>query len=631
MGLPWPGVGHLPFWAPGGTASGSHPGPNAGVVSSDAGKTPPAFPPPPEQTQSAGNQTAALAGATHGGPAGTGQGLCAGPEGHSSTEQGDAERSDSAGPTPEQLHALMKELQQLALLDPEAQKLLMEDLAKTDPALWKPLMERFRIALEYHRRLQESKSSELGTAYEGSSGSEKEGSSGSEKTGGGESSSRDLPSQPSEATGSIGSGQKHSASSDGTGGIKDHSSLPSSASPKAPPPTAQVSGHLQENARKQQSQRLPPLTPQGPLSSGPVPFFADPPTTSVASGPTGSGETLSWKKPSEGVSVASFQASVGPLPVAHENGGRPTSPSVKPSSDSGDSSGNADRATGQGSVGQGAVGSRASERPPGEDSTLSGSGNPANPPGQTLTPESHQPGANDSASWQERLTLLLRQMREGLSPTPQTDEEIARHIYYRLMCLAADRREEALQPIPGVPPAMQDFWTTQLYAIHLLLDGRQVADRGERAAEAKRLFSEATAKLAVAAPLTVKGLAFATEVQSFGCYGGFEKYEFLPGQEVLLYAEVENFKSEPTAKGFHTKLRSRYQIFNSEGHPVTEQEFPITEEYCRQLRRDFFIAYPLQLPRDLQPGRYTLKLSLEDLHRGELSQASIELTIRKVK
>jgi hypothetical protein len=222
-------------------------------------------------------------------------------------------------------------------------------------------------------------------------------------------------------------------------------------------------------------------------------------------------------------------------------------------------------------------------------------------------------------------------METTLSPSPQTDEEIARHVYYRLLCLAAGRREEALQPIPGVPPAMQDFWTHQLYAIQLLLDGHQIADRRQRAAEAKRLFQEAAGKLAVAAPLVVRGLAFATEVQSFGCYGGLDKYEFQPGQEVLLYAEVENFQSLPTPKGYHTKLRSRYQIFNAEGQSVAEQEFPITEEYCRQMRRDFFIAYPVRVPQDLSPGQYTLKLSLEDLHRGEVCQGSIQFSVRKIK
>ncbi len=243
-----------------------------------------------------------------------------------------------------------------------------------------------------------------------------------------------------------------------------------------------------------------------------------------------------------------------------------------------------------------------------------------------------EPGAGtERSSWQQQLSLLVRQIQVGLPPTPQTDEEIARHVYYRLLCLAAGRREEALEPIPGVPPAMQDFWSTQLYAIHLLVDGQQIADRRERAAEAKRLFQEAASKLAVAAPLVVKGLAFATEVQSFGCYQGFDKYEFQPGQELLLYAEVENFQSQPTPKGYHTKLRSRFQILTAEGHPVDEQEFPLTEEYCRHLRRDFFIAYPVRLPQDLPPGRYSLKLSLEDLHRKEICQGSIDFTIRTTK
>ena len=75
----------------------------------------------------------------------------------------------------------------------------------------------------------------------------------------------------------------------------------------------------------------------------------------------------------------------------------------------------------------------------------------------------------------------------------------------------------------------------------------------------------------------------------------FESSEFEPGQEVILYAEVENFKSEPTPEGYHTALQSSYQILDSRGQRVAEHEFATTEEYCRNPRRDFFLRYHIFL------------------------------------
>ena len=68
----------------------------------------------------------------------------------------------------------------------------------------------------------------------------------------------------------------------------------------------------------------------------------------------------------------------------------------------------------------------------------------------------------------------------------------------------------------------------------------------------------------------VRNLAFCTEVQSYGCVKPFKAYEFAPGQEVLLYAEVENFTSEATPKGYHTALRSSYQVLDGRGQRVAD-------------------------------------------------------------
>jgi len=250
------------------------------------------------------------------------------------------------------------------------------------------------------------------------------------------------------------------------------------------------------------------------------------------------------------------------------------------------------------------------------------------PDGNVVAASYEAPG---DAAWQEHLAAAIHSLESQVSPAPKTETEVARHVHLRLLCLAAGRRDDALRPIPSVPPATQEFWTAELYGLERWLDARRTADPADRAAEAKESLDEASCKLGESAPLVVRGLAFATEIQSYGCYTAFAKNAFDPEQEVLLYAEIENFASERTSKGFHTTLRSSYKVFDSAGHEVAEHEFPVIEEVCQSRRRDFFIGYHLRLPRRIFAGRHTLRLTIEDLKKSQIGQASIDFTVKAGK
>ncbi len=201
---------------------------------------------------------------------------------------------------------------------------------------------------------------------------------------------------------------------------------------------------------------------------------------------------------------------------------------------------------------------------------------------------------------------------------------------------AQDRLMEDLrQSDPSLwPLVMEQFRATLAYR-------RRAAERNGAAAEyAQRLppTDDQVTQASYASPtaddqqqLAIRNLAFCTEVLSYGCTKRFDKYEFFQNQEVLLYAEVENFASEPTRTGYHTSLRSNCQILDGRGTQVVKHDFAATEDYCQQPRRDFFIAYRLRLPKQMTPGAYTLRLSIEDLKCHKKGQASIEFTVKEGK
>lgn len=232
--------------------------------------------------------------------------------------------------------------------------------------------------------------------------------------------------------------------------------------------------------------------------------------------------------------------------------------------------------------------------------------------------------------WHAPVTAAIRALELQLQGTPTTPAQLAGHAQLRMLYLLVGQQEDALQPIPSAPPAVQEFWAKELYGLATWLDTERTPDATRRAGETKRILEEATTRLGESAPLVVRNLAFCTEVQSYGCAKQFQTYRFAPGQEVLLYAEVENFASEATPKGFHTSLRSSYQIFDSRGQRVADHQVTTTQEYCQNHRRDFFIAYRLPLPKRIYPGKHTLQLTIEDLKSQKVGQSSIDFTIADI-
>jgi hypothetical protein len=185
------------------------------------------------------------------------------------------------------------------------------------------------------------------------------------------------------------------------------------------------------------------------------------------------------------------------------------------------------------------------------------------------------------------------------------------------------------EPLMDVPPAAIETPNQVVQASYTAIERPTGRLDAVKTPEAKPALAEAPAKPAESAPLVVRNMAFCTEVQSYGCVKRFETYEFQPNQEVLLYAEVENFASEPTPKGYHTSLKSSYQILDARGQRVAEHAFAATEEYCQNLRRDFFIGYHLRLPKGIAPGKHTLRLSIEDLKCRKVGQASVEFEVKR--
>lgn len=230
-------------------------------------------------------------------------------------------------------------------------------------------------------------------------------------------------------------------------------------------------------------------------------------------------------------------------------------------------------------------------------------------------------------SWQEVLGETTDKLAADVSTDPHNTDEAYEHVRLRLMQLVAGNKEAALEPIPGLTPTEQSYWTNQLFAIATLMDHQAMPDEEARAALAAEQLAEAAARLGELSSLTVRNLTFCQKVYGYGDFDKQSEEGYKPGQQVTLYAEVDNFRSESTDKGYHTSLATSYEVLDQAGNRVEGGEFATVEDYCRRKRQDFFIEYTVQLPKQIYPSKYELRLTIRDRLSGKIGKSTIPFEI----
>ena len=206
---------------------------------------------------------------------------------------------------------------------------------------------------------------------------------------------------------------------------------------------------------------------------------------------------------------------------------------------------------------------------------------------------------------------------------------VERHVFLRMMYLMSGQPERALQPIPGLNPADQEFWSQVFWGISNYFDYEAMPDASDRATQTIAQLRLAIQKLQEEARLELPIVVFARNIASFGNYTRFERDEFSPGQPVLVYAEVKNFKSESTADGqYRTILRSTVEIMTPNGQVVERMVFPATEDLCRNYRGDYFHSYEFSIPQRASLGPHVLKLTVEDQLKKKVATYSRNFTVR---
>jgi hypothetical protein len=129
--------------------------------------------------------------------------------------------------------------------------------------------------------------------------------------------------------------------------------------------------------------------------------------------------------------------------------------------------------------------------------------------------------------------------------------------------------------------------------------------------------------------LAVRNACFVSRVRAWGVVDKFPEAVFRPGQDVIVYFELEAPTTRHSPAGHTTSIDTIFRLVASDGHQVGQWDFEPIDETCLAPRRDYFARYFVHIPETAAPGPYRLELMVTDLVAGVSSQAHLDLEVRQ--
>ena len=232
------------------------------------------------------------------------------------------------------------------------------------------------------------------------------------------------------------------------------------------------------------------------------------------------------------------------------------------------------------------------------------------------------------------LDPLIAQMEQELDqwPTllngkPQNDAEWRRRqTDLRMLYLIAGRSAESIRVIESLPEKEQEFWQSMMLAVESYRRSNDSAARAEQLTETLEYVRTASRQLQPLSIMKIRRLNFCNRIDGFGSFSVFPTSDFNAGQPLLLYAEIENYRSELTSDSqYRSEFAARIEFFREgETEPIASRtiRLPEIKDLCSAERTDYFQSYELTVP-SLSPGKYTLRLHVRD--QLSLQTATTEL------
>lgn len=129
------------------------------------------------------------------------------------------------------------------------------------------------------------------------------------------------------------------------------------------------------------------------------------------------------------------------------------------------------------------------------------------------------------------------------------------------------------------------------------------------------------------APLSIRNACFATRVQAWGVVDRFPSDEFRPGQDVIVYFELDGLSAGESPAGHTTCIDTMLRLTAADGTSLHDWSFEPIAETCRSRRHDYFARYVVRIPEAVAAADCRLAIAVTDTLSGEVAEAVLPLAI----
>jgi hypothetical protein len=129
------------------------------------------------------------------------------------------------------------------------------------------------------------------------------------------------------------------------------------------------------------------------------------------------------------------------------------------------------------------------------------------------------------------------------------------------------------------------------------------------------------------ATFAVRHACFASRVRGWGDVDRFAANRFTPGQEVIVYVELDNLSAGESPAGHTTCIDATLKLVDGEGRTVREWTFEPIAETCPTRRHDYFARYLVRIPEATPSGGCRLAVAVVDTLAGTTASTDLPLEV----
>ncbi|MEM7453477.1 MAG: hypothetical protein AAF456_03880 [Planctomycetota bacterium] len=134
----------------------------------------------------------------------------------------------------------------------------------------------------------------------------------------------------------------------------------------------------------------------------------------------------------------------------------------------------------------------------------------------------------------------------------------------------------------------------------------------------------------VAPVLQINNPALCSSIRGFGDIDKFESLEFKPGDQALIYCELQNYSSrffaDLSGEGYRTLLKSHFRLVDQNGNVAQFENFPLVEDISIEPRENFYIYLPMTIGA-LSDGEFELEVFITDVETAQTAKAVQTLSV----